>query len=151
MNEPILFSVFFLYIIDFILFMTKAIFNYLKSRRVIKNVYQKQFDHKDKDKRVFKYICELILNEPSEGFDTSKAVITLEIISTNQKSTKTKLATLELDFKDISTNWDLCCQQDFRGYFLIIRQKPLPPITYVRGTHNSSKGIQTKLNLKLKV
>ena len=150
MNDPILFSVFFLFIIHMILFVTKAILNYFKSQRIIKNVYQKQFDHKDKHKPIFKYVCELIFTDPSEGFDTEKAVITLEVISTNEKSTKTKLATLELNFRDISTNCDLCCQQDFRGFFLIVRQKTLPPITYVRETHNSSKGIHSLKKTKPK-
>ena len=139
MNEPILFAIFFIWIIVIIYFLIGALFNCLRNE-VVTDVVQKGFDGRDKTKRVFKYICEVILSHPTTGIDTSKTCLTLELIHINEKSAKTRLSTIDMNFKDAQFNRGICCEIDIRGFFKIIRNKAMPPITHIRAVHNGSKG-----------
>lgn len=104
------------------------------------NVLQKNFNIDDSTKEVYKYLCELVFSHPSINFDLSNTCLTLELIHTNEKSAKTRLSTLKMEFKYGQITRSLLCKQCISGFFMIMRHEPLPPINYVRAIHDCPGG-----------
>ena len=139
MNGSVLFAVIFVWVAVVIYFLMKALLNCCRSE-VVTNVLQKGFNPKDKTKEIFKYICEPIFSDPTTDFDTTKSCLTLELIYVNEKSVKTKLTAIKMDFRDATISRTVDCQTYIRGFFLIHRHRALPPVTHIRAVHNSTKG-----------
>ncbi|XP_054162397.1 uncharacterized protein LOC128960351 [Oppia nitens] len=90
------------------------------------------------NEQINRYECQLFFSGATDGFNTSDAIIAVELIHIKKRQ-KVKLAKLDINLQNKTNIIKSDCKTSIIGLFVILRHSPLPMITKIRAIHNSSK------------